>query len=799
MFMSFEKRFTLEMEKKWQNFWLDNNFYAFDIDSDKPVYSIDTPPPFTSGKLHMGHVLSYSFIDFIARYKRMKGFNVFFPQGWDTQGFPTEVKVEKKYGKKDREEFRQHCIDWTNQCIKDMKEQMIAMGFSPDWNYEYRTMDPNYHKAVQKSLIQTFKTGDVYQAEHPVFWCPKCVSALAKTDMDEVQKQGMLNNLIFELENGEKVEIATTRPELLFACVAVLYNPKDDRYNKLSSKTIKTPLGKLVPLIADKDVDKEFGTGLVMLCTYGDKQDVIWAYRYNLKPIQVINKYGKMINSDFLNGLKVKQAKEKMIEFLKQNGKLTKQTPLTQTVKIHDRCKTTPELILSKQWFGRLKGYEQQIKQKAKQINWHPSFGIHYLTDWCDNLEWDWVISRQRIFGTPLPFFFCENCNKIYAAEENELPVNPPLLDKKCPVCGQPLKPETSTCDCWVDSSITPLVISGWLDNPKLFNKVYPFDLRPQGVEIVRTWAFYTIYRCNLLTGKIPFKNILLNGNVLAPDGKKMSKSLGNTISPEKLINEYGVDSVRQWAALSGAMAKDRPFNYQDIKFSKNFLNKLWNASKFIFQTIEKYVPEDNHIEHLKPIDYWILFRLNSTIKKVNELFEQFKFQTLIKEIHNFFWFEFCDYYLEFVKYRIYSDKEDLGAKLTLYIVLKNSLLLLTPITPHITEEIYHKVFTKDVNISITQEKYPENIGLNIEFSKNIEEVGSIVKQILSDIRKQKANQKKSIKDMAQTCTIFLPEEQYNLFIKHFEEFKQDIQKTANVEQILIEKGEHKIELTFNQ
>ncbi|HNT60798.1 MAG TPA: class I tRNA ligase family protein, partial [Candidatus Bilamarchaeaceae archaeon] len=287
-----QKSFDNSIEQKWQKRWLEENTYAFRPEEGKPLYTLDTPPPFTSGELHMGHVLSYAYFDFVARYKRMNGFSVFYPQGWDTQGFPTEVKVEKKYGRLPPPEFRKKCMEWTEDMIAKMRESMVGMGYSPDWGYQYRTMDPEYHKTVQLSLLQMHKKGMVYRAKHPVYWCTRCRSALAKTDTEDSERSTMLNYFIFDGPDGEPLEIATTRPELMPACAAVMFHPEDERYRHLAGRKIKTALGKEVPAIADKDVLKDFGTGLLMVCTFGDKMDVIWAYRHKLPVIEAIGTDG---------------------------------------------------------------------------------------------------------------------------------------------------------------------------------------------------------------------------------------------------------------------------------------------------------------------------------------------------------------------------------------------------------------------------------------------------------------------------------------------------------------------------
>ncbi|MEK6981441.1 MAG: valine--tRNA ligase [Candidatus Micrarchaeota archaeon] len=792
-----DKNFTHETEKKWQEYWAEHKIYAFDeaklktLDP-KQIYSIDTPPPFTSGELHMGHVLSYSYFDFIARFKRMKGFNVFYPQGWDTQGFPTEVKVEKKYGRLPPTEFRQKCIEWTVEMIARMKTQMNEMGFSPDWTYEYRTMDKEYHRKVQLSLIEMYNKKMVYRSEYPVYFCTKCNSAIAKAELDDLSRNTSLNYVKFkDKKTGKEIPIATTRPELFHAVNALIVNPTDEKNKQLIGGIAIVPVtNQEIPIIADKDVDATFGTGMAMVSSYGDKADVVWCFRHKLKLTQAVSSIGKIINSNIYDGLKCEEARKKVIELLKEKELLIKQEPLTQTVKVHDRCGTPIELLNSKQWFANIKESASQIKKFANGVKWIPDFGITYLTDWVDNADWDWVISRQRIFGTPLPFYYCEKCDSTTPADLSELPYYAEnAKEKKCK-CGTVMKAETSTCDCWVDSSITPLIISGWPDNLEMHAKLYPISLRPQGVEIVRTWAFYTIYRSGVgLTGKAPWKEILLNGNVLAPDGKKMSKSLGNIIAPAELLKEYPTDAIRQWAALSGAMAKDRPFSYEDIKFSKSFMNKLWNAAKFVEISIADYKGkrEVSEISSKNPLDIWIVSRLNQLIEESTKHFESFEYHYALNKFHNFFWKDFCDNYLEYVKHRIYGTDEKLKteAQEVLCYILFNSIKLIAPIAPHISEEIYQQIFEHDArsNKTIHRSSWPKSGQINKQVIELIEEFNKVI----GEIRRYKASTRVAQNQAIPKCTITTEKEFSNELIGEL----KSITKVENVE---TSKGEFKVE-----
>jgi len=801
--MAICERYGKEVERKWQAWWEKEGTYNFDeSDTAKPVYSIDTPPPFTSGELHMGHVLSYSYFDFVARYKRMRGFSVYYPQGWDCQGFPTETKVEAKYGRKPPEEFRRLCVEWTHEFIDKMRAQMKSLGFSADWRYEYRTMEPEYHRKVQLSLLKMHKKGLIYRAKHPVFWCTSCCSALAKTDTEEAGRDTEIHHINFTL-SGKPLPIATTRPELMHACVAVLYHPKDGRYNSSGAEKITTALGAEVPFLPDSDVDKEFGSGVVMVCTFGDKQDVVWMYKHKLPVIEAMDEHGRLKNAGGLDGLKSAEAKAKLLLRFKQEGKLIKSEKLPQVVKVHDRCKKPIELLLSMQWFAKITGKSDEIIANAQKIRWAPDFGIQYLVDWAKFVEWDWVISRQRVFGTPIPFWIDRKSGAAYPAEESELPFDPQKTPTKKGANGEELTAEASTCDCWVDSSITPLAIGRWPEDEKFLSRVYPSSLRPQGVEIVRTWAFYTIYRCAELTGKPPFKEILLNGNVLAPDGKKMSKSLGNIIAPDKLIADYSADAVRQWSALSGAMAKDRPFSYQDMQYSKSFINKMLNAAKLVEKSCADYggnagqhgeQGKDRASEsqqtaqerkHLRIVDRWVLSRLARLRLQVTDDFEAFQFHHAAKAIQDFFWHEYCDFYLEYVKHRlyqpeIYGQESKSAAQHTMRRVLLECAQLLAPITPHLSEEIWQSL-TPGRSIHLSQ--WP--LEKKEEIDGQAEHEAGFLNEIAAAARNHKAGRKLPLNAEIASAKISCDFPPTGI--------EEEIRATAKVKVINFESGERSI------
>lgn len=803
-------------DEKWNKYWKEHGHGSFDEkDESRQVYVIDTPPPFTSGTLHMGHVTSYSLIDFIARYKRMKGFNVLYPQGWDTQGFPTEKAVEKQFGHSlSREEFYNKCVEIANANLAKMKEQMQRLGFSPDEKYEYITMSSDYRAKVQLSLLMMYEKKMVYRAEYPVEWCWKDRSAIAHAETEEKEDDSILAYLNFEVvgSKGKKLTIATTRPELLHACVAVAINPKDERFAEFVGKKLKTPLyGATVAVIVDDHVDPTFGTGAEMVCTFGDKIDREMYYRHKLNLIESIGEEGKLKNAKQFTGMKISEARTAVLKELEESGAVEKKETIKHVVKVHDRCGTPIELIMSVQWFIKIKEYTDKIKELANEMKWEPEFTKNYLEDWANFIDYDWIISRNRIFGTPIPFWYCEKCDFIEVPQKEKLPVDP-SKDKpsvsKCPKCNGKIIGETATCDVWVDSSITPLVIAGWPDNKALFKKAYPANLRLQGTEIIRTWAFYTIFRSWAITGNKPFENLLIHGMILAPDGKRMSKSKGIGATPDEVLQKYPVDTVRLWCALSSAIGKDKPFIYNDVEFAKSFITKLFNSFVFVNKALEeagKLEPLEKVSGKFNVFDLWMLARLNAVIKKADESYAAFNFYDAANTVIGFYWHEFCDYYIESVKYRIYSEDKNMhqskeAAAYVLNVVLDSTLKLLAPIIPHAVEELHWSIKKE----SIFKEHFPEHsdrksnqdfIINGILFKSSVlidyESIGALLNNIISEVRKAKAKEKKALNYEITSININVPEEYYSVTLSSKEELMQ-ICKAKKVE---ISKGSYSVEV----
>jgi len=676
------------VEERWRNRWRDEDFY-FDRNSKKPHFIIDTPPPYPTGNFHIGNALNWCYIDFFARYKRMRGFNVMFPQGWDCHGLPTEVKVEEinHITKNDvsREEFRRMCRELTIKNIGQMRETLRRMAFSVDWSNEYITMQPEYFKKTQLSFLRMLKSGYIYQSEHPVNFCTRCETAIAFAEVAYDERDTRLNYFDFD-----SVEIATTRPELLAACVAVAVHPDDTRYQNLKGKTLKVPIfGHLVPVVRDEAVDPAFGSGAVMICTFGDKQDVHWWKQHNLALRKAIDRQGKMTAlAQKYEGMTAANCRKAILSDMEEKKILRKQEDLGQRVGTCWRCKTPIEILSERQWFIKIK--PDEILDAAHQITWYPEHMLRRMENWVEQMEWDWCISRQRIFATPIPVWFCKKCNERVVPDENDLPVDPTLTNPKqpCPKCGgKEFAGEEDVLDTWMDSSISVLNVTGWDGHSS--PEIFPAQIRPQGHDIIRTWAFYTILRSVALTGNRPWDQILINGMVLGEDGFKMSKSRGNIIVPEDILCKYGADSLRQWAAMGAATGSDIMFNWNDVVAASRFQTKMWNIARFVLLQLEKEGIEKN-VPVNSLADRWLLTRLSDTVGKVTDAMEQYQFDVALKAIREFAWDILADNYIELVKGRLYTkDASRRSACLVLHTVYDAICRMLAPFTPYFAEECY--------------------------------------------------------------------------------------------------------------
>ncbi|MBL7059255.1 valine--tRNA ligase [Candidatus Pacearchaeota archaeon] len=762
-----------EVEDKIRKFWAKEKIYKFDPKSKKEVYSIDTPPPYISGRMHIGHAFSYSQQDFIIRYMRMKGMNIFYPFGTDDNGLPTERFIEKtkKVKSKDlgRTEFIKLCQKTLEEVTPTCIQDFIDLGISSDYELYYSTIDRHSQKISQKSFIDLYNSGDLYKKNYPTMWCPECQTSIAQAELEDKESGSLFSTIKFSCE-GKDLLIATTRPELLGACVAVFVPLKDKNYKNLVGKKAKIPLFDYeVPIFEDKSADPEKGTGVMMVCSYGDKFDVEAIQKYKLSPKIIFEKDGTL-NLNQYKGLKIKEARKKILEDLKENNLIKEQKQIQHTVNCHDKCGTAVEFLPTPQWFIKLLNKRKDYLDQADKISWYPKFMHKRYENWVNGLEWDWSISRNRHFGIPIPVWECLECNEVILPKDSELPVDPLETKKKCPKCKKDATPEKMVLDTWATSSLTPQIAA---ELPGAKGKVnIPFSLRPNAHDIIRTWAFYTIVKSHLHEKKIPWKDIVISG-IVSLGGEKMSKSKGNIVDPIKVMELYGSDALRFWAAGS-KLGNDLDYFEKEVMMGKKFVTKLLNASKFVFMNLEDY--KGNKPKKLNLIDQVFLEKLNKTIKEATAYFEKYEYSKSKSVVEQFFWKDFADNYIEIVKKRVYQGEGEskLSAQYTLYKALLEIIKMIAPITPFITEEIYQtyfKKFEKEKSIHISE--WPKHIK-NKGDKNNLFE---LFIEILTKIRTEKSNSKKA---MNAEIILTLPKED----IKKFEEVLGDIKDVMNASEI---------------
>ena len=776
-----------EIEEKWQKIWTENQVYKYDwADNTRPRYSIDTPPPYPSGSFHMGNVLNWTYFDIRARYKRMQGYNVHFPQGWDCHGLPTEVAVEKahKIRRSDLppDEFRVLCEEWIEQYIAIMKEAIIRLGCSIDWNLEYRTMEPDYMRKIQLSFLKLYDTGMIYKGEHPINWCPRCETAIADAEVERESRTGRIYTIAFNVD-GDEVLIATTRPEYLAACVAVGVHPEDERFKHLIGKEAETPLyNRKVPIISDDEVDPTFGTGTMMICTYGDKADVIAVARYKLPVIKLIDGKGNLTGeAGKYIGLGIKEARREIVKDLEEAGLLKKTEDLQQEVGTCWRCHTNIEIITTDQWFMKTMDLTDQIVEKAKEIDWYPDWMRYRLIDWATSLDWDWVLSRQRVFATPIPVWYCKKCGHIKTAVEEQLPTDPRVdqMSGECPKCGgTEWQGESDVLDTWFDSSLTCAIHAGWPDR-KDWKNLFPASVHPSGQDIIRTWAYYLMVRHLALFNDTAYNSVLINGMVLGTDGRKMSKSLGNFVATPEVFEKYGADAPRQWAATGGSTGTDIPFRWADVEYGWRFMRKLWNASRFASMRLEDF--NTNAPSKLELVDRWILSKLEGVVKTATEEYEECRFMNAADAARNFTWHILCDHYIEAAKYRLYSDnlEQKQSAQWTLNYAIKRVLQLLAPVMPHLTEEIYSHMYSESEADSIHVSQWP-TVNMDL-VDEDTEKQGDLLIAIIRDIRKEKNRQGMSLNKPIPTLNIRTENKKMIQWIK---DGAEDIAATVKAEHI---------------
>ncbi len=780
-------------EKEILEFWEKEKVYKFSKEKKGKVYSIDTPPPTLSGDMHAGHSFSYSQQDFIARFMRMlfsgKG-RVFYPFGTDDNGLPTERLVERLNNVKSKEIPRTDFIDLCLRTLKEIRPSFIQawknLGISCDYGVYYSTIDENSRKISQKNFLDFFKKGLIYKKDFPTLWCPECQTAIAQAELEDREISSTFSFIRFRAGNHE-LPIATTRPELIGACVAVFINPKDSRYKHLKGKNAKVPIfGFEVPIIFDNSADPEKGTGAMMICSYGDKYDVDAVVRHKLNPRIIFDKQGRLSEGKY-KGLKVKEARKKILEELKNSSLILKQNPITHAVNVHDKCGTEIEFLPTEQWFIKILDKKKIWIAQGKKIKWHPETMRKRYENWISGLQWDWNISRDRHFGVPIPVWQCKKCKELILAEEKELPVDPMQTSKKCKTCGSKAVGESKVLDTWATSSLTPQIISSLIGNKVKI----PLSLRPQAHDIIRTWAFYTIVKSFFHEKKLPWENIMISGFVTL-EGEKMSKSKGNVIDPKEIINNYGADALRFWAAAS-RLGEDMEYQEKDVQAGKRFVTKLWNASNFVFMNLKDYKPKKP--KKMIETDRIFLKELDRMVHQVTINFKDYNYSHAKSIAEKFFWRDFCDNYLEIVKWRVYNgDKQEKeSAFYTLYISLLTILKFMAPITPFITETIYQKYFRKnEKEKSIHISKWPKPQSDTILVSH----IWPMFLKVIYKVRQEKSTAKKP---MNSEIILTLEKEYYGKthFLKipnpeRFAGMLEDLKNVTNAKEI--KTGSFKVE-----
>ena len=690
--------------------WMDNGYFHAKVNPDKKPFTIVMPPPNVTGQLHMGHALDETMQDILIRFKRMQGYEALWQPGTDHAAIATEVKVTEKLRKEGidkneigRDEFMKHAWAWKEEYGGKIINQLKKLGASADWERERFTMDEGCSKAVQEVFIRLYEKGYIYKGSRIINWCPVCQTSISDAEVVHEDQDGFFWHINYPIvgEEGRFVEIATTRPETLLGDTAVAVNPEDERYKDLVGKMLKLPLtDREIPVIADEYVDKEFGTGCVKITPAHDPNDFEVGRRHNLEEINILND-DATINSlgGKYAGMDRYEARKAMVEDLKEQGLLVKVVPHSHSVGTHDRCGTTVEPMIKPQWFVKM---DEMAKAAIKtlddgKLQFVPArFDKTYL-HWLENIR-DWCISRQLWWGHRIPAYYCDECGEMVVGRE---------MPEKCPKCGcTHMHQDEDTLDTWFSSALWPFSTLGWPDKTPELEYFYPTDVLVTGYDIIFFWVIRMVFSALEQTGETPFHHVLIHGLVRDSQGRKMSKSLGNGIDPLEIIDKYGADALRLTLITGNAPGNDMRFYNERVEASRNFANKVWNASRFIMMNMEKNVVEEPEDFLLKPADRWILSKVNSLTKEMTENMDKFELGIAVQKVHDFIWDEFCDWYVEIAKYRIYHAEEDSqSANCALWVlktVLGQALKLLHPFMPFITEEIYGALVPEEESLMMS-------------------------------------------------------------------------------------------------
>ena len=704
-----------DIEERIYKNWMDKKYFHAEVDKSKKPFTIVMPPPYVTGHLHMGHALDNTMQDILIRFKRMQGYSALWQPGTDHAAIATEVKVIEKFRsegieKEDlgREGFLEKAWEWKEEYGGKIINQLKKMGSSADWDRERFTMDEGCSKAVEEVFVKLYEKGYIYKGSRIVNWCPVCQTSISDAEVEHVDQPGHFWHINYPIagEEGRFIEIATTRPETLLGDTAIAVHPEDERYADLIGKMAELPLcNRQIPIIADTYVDKEFGTGAVKITPAHDPNDFEVGRRHNLPEINVMNddatineKGGKY------QGMARYDARKAIVKDLEEAGYLVQVEDHAHNVGTHDRCKTTVEPMVKQQWFVRMEEMAKPAIEALKKgdLEFVPERFDKIYLHWLENIR-DWCISRQLWWGHRIPAYYCEDCGEIVVARSSEKP-------ECCPKCGSNhMVQDEDTLDTWFSSALWPFSTLGWPEKTKELEYFYPTDVLVTGYDIIFFWVIRMVFSALEQTGEVPFKHVLIHGLVRDSQGRKMSKSLGNGIDPIEVIDKYGADALRLTLITGNAPGNDMRFYWERVEASRNFANKVWNASRFIMMNLEKAtIPAHIDLSTLTGADKWILSKVNTLTQEVTENMDKFELGIAVQKVYDFIWEEFCDWYIEMVKPRLYNDEDETKAAAlwTLKSVLIQSLKLLHPYMPFITEEIFCTLQDEEESIMISQ--WPE-------------------------------------------------------------------------------------------
>ena len=698
-----------EIEAKLYEKWCEEKYFHAEVDRSKKPFTTVMPPPNITGKLHMGHALDNTLQDILIRYKRMQGYNALWIPGTDHAAISTEVKVTNQLkaegiDKKElgREGFLKRTWQWKEEYAGTIEGQLKKLGVSCDWDRERFTMDEGCSNAVKEVFLRLHEKGFIYKGSRIINWCPVCKTSLSDAEVEHEEQAGHFWHIKYPIVGTERfLEIATTRPETLLGDTAIAVHPDDDRYKDIVGKNVILPLvGREIPIVADAYVDKEFGTGAVKITPAHDPNDFEVGKRHNLPEINILNDDATIVEGyGRYSGMDRYEARKAIVEDLEKEGYLVSIEEHVHNVGTHDRCKTTVEPMIKPQWFVKMDELAKPAINAIKtgELKFVPErFGKIYL-NWLENIR-DWCISRQIWWGHRIPAYYCDECGEVVVARE---------MPEKCPHCGcTHLTQDEDTLDTWFSSALWPFSTLGWPDQSEDLDYFYPTDVLVTGYDIIFFWVIRMVFSGYAHTGKAPFHTVFIHGLVRDSQGRKMSKSLGNGIDPLEIIDQYGADALRMTLITGNAPGNDMRFYNERVEASRNFANKVWNASRFIMMNLDEKKLEEPARDSLHPSDQWILSKCNTLIKDVTENMDKFELGIALSKLYDFIWDEFCDWYIELAKYRIYHAEEDPkganDALWTLRKVLKDSLKLLHPYMPFVTEEIYGKLIPEEESLMMS-------------------------------------------------------------------------------------------------